>query len=340
MLNSINFKDKTTISYCKDLKILFSSYKERSASLLDQFIYISNKNHSSNIIFDLEKTSEKIGRSKRMIYYYLKELQKAGCICWKKIKGKTKKYIVSLSDKILSFLEYDWYKEEEITETINTPCMNIKEDESPTFLESVKSLNTDLAIPLCIDDRYFEKSIATRIERKFGPDKKGRLNFSAYCSAIKQNLLLLGKKTMRDGKKFKMSMGSLVSDWLIDSYEKKNSYFKYENPSLNTLKDSYKKERLEEERQQQESYVQEVIAMATSEADKFVKEKLCNLIGKEAYKSWFAMHGFHVIEKEGKLVTRFTKETLTPFVKDHINTHYRRDIDKVIELYHQNNSKE
>ena len=179
----------------------------------------------------------------------IKKLEETGIVISanlnKNKQNKTKWYTINY-EKLKGIMQENQSAEAHLIETVaeSMPIIsNIVKDNSQAVLkevqqidqkgkcskektdEFVKPLLSMLGIPWSPLKDSFYSHFNDKLIEHFGNGDEGFDKFKAYCMAISQNELLMGKKPMRDGRYFKINLKTILSQKFINNYSEGEGFF-------------------------------------------------------------------------------------------------------------------
>ena len=194
------------------------------------------------------------------------------------------------------------------------------EQQALQILEEV--INPHLDQPLTVFKPLFKNTLLKRMKTHFGQGKTGLERFKEYCTQYAMNAFLVGKKAMKSGDRFVTSVGSILSEKMIeDSWQGRGFFYLYAPPPSPSVQ---KPEEEDMGRRAQPIplpplLLEDVLATAETPLDQHVKQELYQLLGEHTYKTWFHTTGF-VARGMSKGEPVFFINSA--FAKDYVLDHY------------------
>lgn len=310
------------------------------------------KKGKEGVIIFLETLAKQLNRSIDSIRLYLNEAVQRGLIFVEKIKSSKHKirYKLTPTQKLLDIKTDRTVAPPSLIseeQNLNSSTKNLNSSSQPTLTTlgtegvseplylniSNKGLNSACAHetfqpsvgekalevmkkvvdvhrsePLSVKKELFTRTITKLMKSHFGTIA----NWRTYCAKVASNPFLMGKKPMKSGDTFTLSIGSLLSEKMIeDSWENKG-FFNVYPPKKS--KQSPQKDELPK------LILEEAIQTIENEKNKEVNQKLYQRLGAATYRSWVYSKEFEAIGlgQQGKPV--FT--TVSPFSEDWLISHY------------------
>lgn len=187
------------------------------------------------------------------------------------------------------------------------------------ILEEV--INPHLDQPLQVNKPLFKNTLLKRMKTHFGQGRTGLERFKDYCTQYAMNAFLMGKKAMKSGDRFVTSVGSILSEKMIeDSWQGRGFFYLYTPPPSRV-------QNPEEEDMGRRAQpiplpplsLEEVLTTAETPFDQQVKQALYQLLGEHTYKTWLHTTGF-IAQGMSKGQPVFFINSA--FAKDYVLDHY------------------
>lgn len=229
------------------------------------------------------------------------------------------------------------------TETTSETCLNSareeKGKEEPVVVEAVETtspqplveeaisfineINHELETPLPSNREHIEKQVKPLIGTCFND----AFHFKAYLNAVSQNKFLMGKKSMKNGQKWKLRVKWLFSIEAIEAFFNKTGFF---NVWTNKQPEGKKTEMPEKLPPQDLPPLDqtEVLKTAVSEIDRKIKLYLFQKLGERLYKSWFYLTNFVAFRNENG---EQSFSINTRFARDHVENRFSDDIKQAFQ---------
>ena len=166
------------------------------------------------------------------------------------------------------------------------------EHQALQILEEV--INPHLDQPLQINKPLFKNTLLKRMKTHFGQGKTGLERFKDYCTQYTMNAFLMGKKAMKSGDRFVTSVGSILSEKMIeDSWQGRGFFYLY-TPQPSRVQNAQEEDmgRRAQAIPLPPLSLEEVLTSAETPLDQQVKRALYQLLGEHTYKTWFHTTGF------------------------------------------------
>jgi len=205
---------------------------------------------------------------------------------------------------------------------LETETADLFEQEACQALETI---NAQLDKPLEISKRIFKNTLAKRMKTHFGTGKTGLERFREYCSKWAANAFLMGKKAMRSGDVFRCSIGSILSEKMIEaSWENKGFFQVYAclEPTPGPQEEDIMTRKSPPIPLPPLTLV-EVFASAETEVDRAVKATLYQSLGDVTYQAWFHNTGFVAKGIKNGEMDFFIS---SGFTRQYVLTHYDRQL--------------
>ena len=193
-------------------------------------------------------------------------------------------------------------------------------------------INTQLDKPMEIFQPIFKNTLAKRMRTHFGAGKGGLDRFREYCAKWANNAFLMGKKAMRSGDLFRCSVGSILSEKMIEaSWENKGFFQVYAPPTEPTPPTPEEEDdmgRRSASAPLPPLTLCDVLESAETPLDKAVKTKLYQALGDVTYQAWFHTTGF-----VAKGIKRGEPDFFihSGFAREYVITHYGNLMKKAFE---------
>ena len=216
----------------------------------------------------------------------------------------------------------------EISITEQETAFSIEEE----AFKALDLINTQLDKPLDIFQPIFKNTIAKRMRTHFGAGKGGLDRFREYCAKWADNAFLMGKKAMRSGDLFRCSIGSILSEKMIEaSWENKGFFQVYTpltEPTTPTLQEEDDMGRRSASAPLPPLDLCDVLEWAQTPLDKAVKTRLYKALGDVTYQAWFHTTGFVAKGLKSGEPDFFIH---SGFARDYVLTHYGDQLKRVFQ---------
>ncbi|RZI45480.1 DnaA N-terminal domain-containing protein [Candidatus Finniella inopinata] len=217
----------------------------------------------------------------------------------------------------------------EVSITEQEPAFSIEEE----AFKVLDLINTQLDKPLDIFQPIFKNTIIKRMRTHFGAGKGGLDRFREYCAKWAANAFLMGKKAMRSGDLFRCSIGSILSEKMIeDSWENKGFFQVYApltEPTPPTPQEENEMGRRSELAPLPPLTLCDVLESAQTPLDKAVKTRLYKALGDVTYQAWFHTTGFVAKGLKNGELDFFIS---SGFAREYVVTHYGTQMKKAFEF--------
>lgn len=206
------------------------------------------------------------------------------------------------------------------------------EDVSNKALEVVQDIiGSKLDQLLEIDQSLFTKTINKRMGTHFGLGFLGLERFRDYCTTFANNDFLMGQKAMKSGDRFTVTIGSILSTKMIETFWEKTKFFEVYPPKtpMPLTPEEEDMARRKELIPLTPLTLPEVLTTAENLLDKRVKEVLYQALGEATYQSWFHKTGFVAIgikngEPEFMINSGFAREYVLTHYGNQLRTAFQR----------------
>ena len=224
--------------------------------------------------------------------------------------------------------------EKEQPEALET---SIPEQESAFSIEEeafkvLDLINTQLDKPLDIFQPIFKNTLAKRMRTHFGAGKIGLDRFREYCAKWADNAFLMGKKAMRSGDLFRCSIGSILSEKMIEASWENKGFFQVYAPPTEPIPPTPEEEddmgRRSASAPLPPLTLVDVLESAQTTLDKAVKTKLYQALGDVTYQAWFHTTGFVAKGLKDGEPDFFIS---SGFAREYVVTHYGTQLKKAFE---------
>jgi hypothetical protein len=212
---------------------------------------------------------------------------------------------------------------------VQTPEPKPSEFTAEAAIQAVEEIiNPSLETPLVIDKPKFRNAFAKRAKRYFGTGSTGLENWRKFLEKIVNTPFMMGRKLMKDGKSFTLSVGTLLSGKIIEHSWNNKGFFEVYPPKepKQQPKTTQEKDEMGRKAKPQplpELTLEEALNQGISDYDKRTKANLFTSFGEAKYKSWIHNTGFVAIGiKDNQPQFSISSQ----FARDHILTHYGEQI--------------
>ena len=213
-----------------------------------------------------------------------------------------------------------------------------RSEESPSTVSIVEEaiqileiINTNLEKPLVLSEPIFKNTIAKRMKSHFGPGQTGLERFRDYCTQWANNAFLMGKKAMKSGDLFQCSIGSILSEKMIEAAWENKGFFQIYVPTQRTRRPQEEDETGVKSDPIPLPYLslEEVLTTAENTVDREIKKMLYQTLGDVTYRDWFHTMGFvgnGFVNGEPDFFIN------SIFVRDYVLTHYGAFLRKAMKV--------
>lgn len=219
---------------------------------------------------------------------------------------------------------------------INSADPSPIEQQALQILEEV--INPHLDQPLQINKPLFKNTLLKRMKTHFGQGKAGLERFKKYCTQYAMNAFLMGKKAMKSGDRFITSVGSILSEKMIeDSWQGRGFFYLYApQPTPIHAQEEETMGRRAQPIPLPPVSLEEVLDAAESAFDKHVKRELYQNLGEVIYKAWFHTTGFIARGISNGEPAFFISSA---FAKDYVLDHYGSQLKKAFRCWEEEGSR-
>jgi hypothetical protein len=215
--------------------------------------------------------------------------------------------------------------------TLQEDTSSPTDDELEEVIQALEPITTQLDIPLAIDKSKLKNTIKKRMKTHFGMGRRGIERFREYCTTIANNAFLMGKKAMKSGKLFVLSIGFILSEKMIEASWEGSGYFNVYPPKKQSPVPIQEDEMGERAAPIELPAINldEVCSQSESDFDRVVKTKLYHSMEETTYKSWIQGTGFVAKGIDSRGEPEF--EINSRFARDHILTHHESELKRAFQ---------
>jgi hypothetical protein len=210
-------------------------------------------------------------------------------------------------------------------QTLTEPNLTVDEFVNQSLEIVQEIIGSKLDHPLSINMGIFARTIKKRMGTHFGLGALGLSRFSDYCKTFADTPFLMGQKAMKSRDRFTVSIGSILSEKMIERFWDKSKFWQTWPPKKPTPEELQVAEdaRQLESSERQALSLEEALTTAQDSVDKEVKQKLYHALEAMTYKAWIVATGFVArgFENGEPLF-----DINTAFARDYLWTHHEQQL--------------